>query len=71
MFEKGNRFPKDTYVVGKDLDTYPTLNFLVQLHSGLLNRVTDYGLVVPEQMEKLIDCLKNSKAVRNKYKTIL
>ena len=64
-------FLKDTYVVGKDLDTYPTINFLLQKNNGLLDNVKDYGVIVPEQMDKLIDCLKKSKAVRNKYKTIL
>lgn len=58
-------------MVGKDLDTYPTINFLLQKNNGLLDNVKDYGVIVPEQMDKLIDCLKKSKAVRNKYKTIL
>lgn len=68
---KEYRFQKDTYVVGKDLDTYPTISFLLQRHKGVLDAVKDYGVIVPEQMTKLIDCLKKSKAVRNKYKSIL
>lgn len=68
--ECGKQFDFTTHIYGYQLDDYSTLS----LQDMYPNEGSDYmiwGKIRPEIFIDLIDCLKNSKTVKMKYKRLL
>ena len=63
-------FSKNTFIYGANLNTFPVSSFLQQQ----LNRettITLKGKLNQDLFDDLINCLKNSALVKNKYKKLL
>ena len=68
--EDGKHFSMYTYLYGHQLDDYAT-DVLTELYP---NETVDYqiwGEMKVSLFNELIDCLKNSKSVKKKYKKVL
>lgn len=63
-------FDVNTFIYGSDLDTYPISIFQQQISCGETN-VTLIGKLSDELLVSLIDCLKKSKMVKNKFKRLI
>lgn len=63
-------FSKNTFVYGANLDIFPLTKFIAQQLSGETN-VTVKGKMNQELFDDLKKCLKQSVAVKNKYKRML
>lgn len=66
----GYAFPRDSYIYGQHLDEYELQNIndlypLEGLHYEIL------GHLLPLKLQELIDCLKNSPAVKRKFRRYL
>jgi len=68
--ENNKSFPKKTFIYGAYLDTHN----IPHLYNKYRIEGMDYevfGKLLPNVYEELINCLKNSKAVNNKYRRML
>ena len=63
-------FRVNTFIYGSDLDTYPVVSFTQQI-SDKITKVSVLGKLTEEYMCSLIDCLKKSRMVKNKFKRVL
>lgn len=63
-------FDVNTFIYGSDLDTYPISTFQQQISCGETN-VTLIGKLSDKLLVSLIDCLKKSKMVKNKFKRLI
>lgn len=63
-------FRVNTFIYGSDLDTYPVTAFMQQV-TERITKVSVLGKLTDEYMCSLIDCLKKSRMVKNKYKRLL
>lgn len=63
-------FPRNTFVYGADLDTYPIKTLSAQIASGE-TEVEVIGDICPEIYHELTTCLKASRLVKNKYRRLL
>lgn len=65
--DNGFFFEKNTFIYGQNIKTYNTVSFLSQQVSGEIE-IEKKGKIKDEIFISLKDCLKNSDAVRKKYK---
>ena len=65
--DNGFFFEKNTFIYGQNIKTYNTVSFLSQQVSGEIE-IEEKGKIRDEIFISLKDCLKNSDAVRKKYK---
>jgi hypothetical protein len=68
--DTGFFFEKNTFIYGQNIKTYNSLAFLNQTISGE-TVIEEKGKLIDELFSALKDCLKNSDAVRKKYKKYL
>ena len=68
--DTGFFFEKNTFIYGQNIKTYNSLAFLNQTISGE-TIIEEKGKLIDELFSALKDCLKNSDAVRKKYKKYL
>lgn len=70
--ENGNEyhFPKNTFIYGANLNTFPSTQFIEQQLNGA-TQVHVKGKIKQEIYDDLVGCLKNSKLVKRKYKRML
>ncbi|MBI1268046.1 MAG: hypothetical protein GC193_11515 [Cryomorphaceae bacterium] len=66
----GKRFHVNTFVYGHQLDIYSIKTFKdIYRHEG--TDYTIFGRLKPELYQQLLECLRNSKAVKKKYLRLL
>ena len=65
--DNGFFFDKNTFIYGQNIKTYNTVSFLGQQVSGEIE-IEEKGKIKNEIFTSLKDCLKNSDAVRKKFK---
>ena len=63
-------FEKNTFIYGQNIKTYNSVIFLGQTTSGE-TVIEEKGKLKDEVFSALKDCLKNSDAVRKKFKKYL
>ena len=63
-------FQVNTFVYGANIDTYPVATFNLQI-SRSETSVRVVGMLSDNYLSSLIECLKASKMVKNKYKRLL
>ena len=68
--ENGFFFEKNTFIYGQNIKTYNTAAFLQQQTTSQ-TEITEKGKLKDEIFTSLKDCLKNSDAVRKKFKKFL
>lgn len=68
--DTGFFFEKNTFIYGQNIKTFNSVAFLSQLTSGQ-TVIEVKGKLKPEIFSALKDCLKNSDAVRKRYKKYL
>ena len=68
--DNGFFFEKNTFIYGQNIKTYNTAIFLHQ-QTDSLTEITEKGKLRDEIFTSLKDCLKNSDAVRKRYKQYL
>ena len=68
--DDGFFFEKNTFIYGQNIKTYNTSAFLQQQTSGQIE-ITEKGKLKDEAFNALRECLKNSDAVRKRYKKYL
>ena len=68
--ENGFFFEKNTFIYGQNIKTYNSVIFLGQTTSGE-TVIEEKGKLKDEVFSALKDCLKNSDAVRKKFKKYL
>lgn len=68
--DDGFFFEKNTFIYGQNIKTYNTSAFLQQQTSGQ-TEITEKGKLKDEAFNALRECLKNSDAVRKRYKKYL
>lgn len=68
--ENGFFFEKNTFIYGQNIKTYNTAVFLQQQTAGQTD-ITDKGKLKEDIFSALRECLKNSDAVRKKFKKYL
>ena len=68
--ENGFFFEKNTFIYGQNIKTYNTAAFLQQQTTSQ-TEITEKGKLKDEIFTSLKDCLKNSDAVRKKFKKYL
>ena len=68
--EDGFFFEKNTFVYGQNIKTYNTTAFLQQQITGQI-QISIKGKLTDDIFSALTDCLKNSDAVRKRYKQYL
>ena len=68
--EEGFFFEKNTFIYGQNIKTYNTITFINQLRSGE-TEIEMKGKLKDEIFSALKECLRNSDAVRKKYKKYL
>jgi len=68
--DDGFFFEKNTFIYGQNIKTYNTSAFLQQQTSGQ-TEITEKGKLKDEVFNALRECLKNSDAVRKRYKKYL
>jgi hypothetical protein len=68
--EDGFFFEKNTFVYGQNIKTYNTTAFLQQQINGQI-QISLKGKLTDDIFSALTDCLKNSDAVRKRYKQYL
>lgn len=68
--DTGFFFDKNTFIYGQNIKTYNSVVFLSQTTSGL-TVIEKKGKLKNELFTALKDCLKNSDAVRKRYKKYL
>jgi len=68
--DSGFFFEKNTFIYGQNIKTYNTVAFVEQIFSGA-TVVEEKGKLKDELFNSLKDCLKNSDAVRKRYKKYL
>ena len=68
--DDGFFFEKNTFIYGQNIKTYNTSAFLLQQTSGQ-TEITEKGKLKDEAFNALRECLKNSDAVRKRYKKYL
>jgi hypothetical protein len=66
----GKQFDFKTHIYGYQLDEYD-VDHLLELYQIENTDYEIWGIMKPELFSDLLDCLKNSKAVKRKYKKIL
>lgn len=68
--EKGFFFENNTFIYGQNIKTYNTATFLLQQSAGQ-TEIKDKGKLKEDIFNALRECLKNSDAVRKKFKKYL
>lgn len=68
--DNGFFFDKNTFIYGQNIKSYNSVAFLSQIISGE-TVIEQKGKLRDEIFSALKDCLKNSDAVRNRYKQYL
>lgn len=63
-------FPKDTFIYGEQLDTYP-VDLLLEWEKRRETEIEFKGKLKGEYFEALKDCLKKSTRVKRRYKRYL
>ena len=63
-------FKVNTFVYGSDIDTYPVATFNMQI-SRCDTKVRVVGTLSESCFSSLLECLKGSRMVKNKYKRLL
>ena len=63
-------FDVNTFIYGRDLDTYPVVTFQQQMMDGE-TKVKLIGKLSDVHFDALRECLQNSKMVKNKYKRLI
>ena len=66
----GDFFPRDTFLYGYQIDDYAT-DFLDEIYPLEEIDFQRWGTMKPEIFKNLIECFKNSKTVKRKYKRLL
>ncbi len=66
----GHAFPSNTFLYGHQLDDYEG-SFLDEIYPLEGIDFHKWGTMKPELFKDLIECFKNSKSVKRKYKRIL
>ncbi len=65
--DNGFFFEKNTFIYGQNIKTYNNVSFLKQKVSGKME-IEEKGKIKDEIFTALKDCLKNSDAVRKRFK---
>ena len=68
--DNGFFFEKNTFIYGQNVKTYNSIAFLQQQTKGQIN-IELKGKLKSDVFTALKDCLKNSDAVRKRYKQYL
>ena len=68
--DNGFFFEKNTFIYGQNIKTYNSVAFLGQITSGV-TVIEEKGKLKDEMFSALKNCLKNSDAVRKRYKQYL
>ena len=68
--DNGFFFDKNTFIYGQNIKTYNTASFLGQTVSGE-TVIEEKGKLKDEIFTAIKDCLKNSDAVRKRFKNYL
>lgn len=68
--DNGFFFDKNTFIYGQNIKTYNLISFLEQKMKGEVD-ITVKGKLIDNLFTSLKDCLKNSDAVRKKFKKYL
>jgi len=68
--DNGFFFEKNTFIYGQNIKTYNTIPFLNQKVSGKME-IEEKGKIKDEIFTALKDCLRNSDAVRKRFKKYL
>lgn len=68
--DDGFFFEKNTFIYGQNIKTYSTTAFLQQQSTGE-TEITEIGRLKDDVFNALRECLKNSDAVRKKFKKYL
>lgn len=66
----GKKFERTTHLYGHQMDEYNIENML-KIYPNEGSDYIIWGKMKTEHFRELINCLKNSKSVKNKYKKIL
>ena len=68
--DNGFFFEKNTFIYGQNIKTYNSVSFLGQIKSGT-TVIEEKGKLKDEMFSALKNCLKNSDAVRKRFKKFL
>lgn len=68
--ECGKKFDFPTFIYGHQIDEYE-INILNQIYPNEGSDYIIWGKMKQELFKQLLDCFKNSKSVKRKYKNIL